>query len=766
MEKTSNRPTVFVLIVAAIAVSLAAAFLTLHVLTPSDGARLQPGDPVWRADGVIVTPLVEQPDGLQSGDRVIAVAGRSMEDWAQALFQMGVSRPNWQFGQTIIYTVLRDGQPQDIQVALGRYPFGAILRKDYGTILFALLSELICAFVFLRRPKDQAARVLFLWASAILSATTWSFGLQVNDLVNGIGFWLYKFTTFGAYLLFYITGAHFALIFPKPLPFIEKRRWIVPVMYLLPYGLYIVYLWVIRPGSLSTLDWLGRWIPGETFLSSGGLLMMICFVIWNYRANTDAIARQKIRWVVLAVMISGVGGLLFWLMPALFLGRPIISANALGLLVLPFPISIAIAILRYQLFDINIVINRALVYGTLTTIIAALYVLIVGVLGNYLHRLHLGSHESIDLLVSLMATALVAVSFQPLREWLQRWVNHWMYGERDDPYSVLARLGQKLEAAGSVETILPSIVEMIAQALKLPYVAIEFKDEDGSRVVAAYGTPQPYPAIKIPLIHQNASFADLVLAPRSQTESFTPAEERLLTDLAREVEVAAHNVRLTADLQRSRQELVTSREEERRRIRRDLHDEIGPLLASQSLTLDAIEKLIAQDPAAATSLVRDLKGQTQGAVQEIRRIIYDLRPPALDDLGLVEALKERFVQLGQSRPALSKVEGLKVELEAQENIPSLSAAVETAVYRIAVEAVTNVVRHANANDCHVCLRVDGNLQLEISDDGAGLPPKYRAGVGLRAMQERAEELGGTFRIERASKGTRLVVTLPISAEDE
>ena len=107
-----------------------------------------------------------------------------------------------------------------------------------------------------------------------------------------------------------------------------------------------------------------------------------------------------------------------------------------------------------------------------------------------------------------------------------------------------------------------------------------------------------------------------------------------------------------------------------------------------------------------------------------------------------------------------------IELDAQEHIPSLSAAVETAVYRIAVEAVTNVVRHANARECRVCLRVDGNLQLEISDDGKGFPPKYRAGVGLRAMQERAEELGGTFRIERATgKGTRLVVALPISTEE-
>ena len=490
------------------------------------------------------------------------------------------------------------------------------------------------------------------------------------------------------------------------------------------------------------------------------VLIWTCFAfyapIYRYRHVSNLAEQQQTKWVVF--------GMAFFLVLTALTTIPYMITQAAprgatqpfwALAISPLwwlslnilPVSLTIAVMRYRLFEIDLIINRALVYGALSLGTMALYIFTVGYLGSLVQVRD-------RTIIAFLTTGLVAVIFQPMRERLQRLVNRLVYGDRDDPYSVLTRLGQKLEAVGSVETTLPTIVETIAQALKLPYVAIEFKDGDGSRVAAAHGTPQSYPAAKFPLIYQNESFGDLALAQRSGSESFTPNETRLLADLAREVEVAAHNVRLTADLQRSRQELVTSREEERRRIRRDLHDEIGPLLASQSLTLDAIEKLIAQDPAAAASLVRDLKGQTQGAVQEIRRIIYDLRPPALDDLGLVETLRERFAQLGQSR--------LKVVLDAPEEIPSLSAAVETAVYRIAVEAVTNVIRHAGARECHVHLRVDGDLCLEIRDDGSGLPPKVRAGVGLRAMQERAEELGGTFRIERGlGKGTRLMIVLPL-----
>lgn len=732
---------------------LGLSFVIARARTPYDGARLEPGQQAWLPNGVLVSPLKETAGGPQSGDLITAVEGRRMDEWAQSLIRFDLPHLTPAFGRTITYTVVRNGQTMEVQAAQTTYPFGVLLARYWGIYVVVLSLQLIMTYVLIRRPEEEAARAMFVFAWSLWHFPTWTMGLQVSDILNDWGYWLYRAITNLLFLLTFSALLHLSLIFPKRHPILERHPRLVPIIYLAPYGLFGMFMAGAKFLSPNTWTWLGHWNSVEWAVTMIYVFLFIMMTVMNYRKIEDESTRVKIRWVAFGWSVSAAGIVLLWMLPGAVLGQPLIPAGAIALLALPVPLALAVALLRHRLFDIDIVINRALVYGALTTVVVAVYAIIVGYVGALFHA-QASDHARNDLIFSLIAAALVAVIFLPLREGLQRAVNRFMYGERDDPYTVLARLGQKLEAVGTVETTLPTIVETIAQALKLPHVAIEFKDRDGSRIAAAYGTPQPGASIKFPLIYQNDSFGDLVLAQRSGSESFTPNEERLLADLAREVEVAAHNVRLTADLKRSRQELVTSREEERRRIRRDLHDEIGPLLASQSLTLEAIEKLIAQDPAAATSLVHDLKGQTQGAVHEIRRIIYDLRPPTLDDLGLVEALRERFAQLGQSR--------LKVELDAAENIPSLSAAVETAVYRIAVEAITNVIRHANARECHVTLRVNDNLQLEISDDGAGLPAKYRAGVGLRAMRERAEELGGTFRIKCvAGKGTRLIIVLPL-----
>jgi signal transduction histidine kinase len=218
-------------------------------------------------------------------------------------------------------------------------------------------------------------------------------------------------------------------------------------------------------------------------------------------------------------------------------------------------------------------------------------------------------------------------------------------------------------------------------------------------------------------------------------------------------------VRLTNDLQRSRERLVTAREEERRRLRRDLHDGLGPALGSLTLQLDLVRTLLTQDLAAADTLLVELKGQVQTSLADIRRLVYALRPPTLDELGLLSALREQVTHYRQA--------GLSITLNAPERLPPLPAAVEVALYRIAQEALTNMVRHAQASTCVVSLRVERDACLEIGDDGQGLPADFRAGVGLTSMRERAAELGGTCLIEPgATGGTRVLVRLPLLKEDD
>jgi signal transduction histidine kinase len=212
-------------------------------------------------------------------------------------------------------------------------------------------------------------------------------------------------------------------------------------------------------------------------------------------------------------------------------------------------------------------------------------------------------------------------------------------------------------------------------------------------------------------------------------------------------------VHLTFELQRARERLVTAREEERRRLRRDLHDGLGPQLGSQTLTLTAVRKLLRRDPDAAEMLLADAMTHAEEAIKDIRRLVYDLRPPALDDLGLLGSLRETALQYSHN--------GLRVTVTAPPSLPALPAAVEVACYRIAREALANVARHAQAKSCTIRLWVNSALHLEVSDDGIGLPPAYRAGVGVVSMRERAEELGGSLVVTSAA-GTTVQATIPLS----
>jgi len=264
--------------------------------------------------------------------------------------------------------------------------------------------------------------------------------------------------------------------------------------------------------------------------------------------------------------------------------------------------------------------------------------------------------------------------------------------------------------------------------------------------------------LTLPLIYQHEPVGHLRVAQRSPDEPFTPAERRLLEDIAHQAGLAVHAVRLTADLQRSRERLVTTREEERRRLRRDLHDGLGPQLASYTLKLEAARDSVQPNPERATALLNDLLGKSQTIIADVRRLVYGLRPPALDELGLSGAIHEFAAQ--------SETNGTHIAVSAPQELPPLPAAVEVAAYRIVQEAVNNVIRHAQAKTCGITLSLTQEpmeLSVVIRDDGVGLTPAPRAGVGLNSMRERAAELGGACVIEAMPEGgTRVTAKLPMT----
>jgi signal transduction histidine kinase len=387
-----------------------------------------------------------------------------------------------------------------------------------------------------------------------------------------------------------------------------------------------------------------------------------------------------------------------------------------------------------------------LVYGTLTACIVALYVLIVGGAGTLLHA---GNSA----VIAFAATGVVAVAFQPLRDRLQRGVNRLLYGQRDDPYAVLTGLSRRLESTLVPEAMLPTIVAGVTETLRLPYAAITLRQGDEQVLAAAAGTPSAR-TLALPLTYQGSEVGELHVAPRAG-EELGPTDRCLLEDLARQAGVAVHAVRLATDLQHSRERIVTAREEERRRLRRDLHDGLGPRLAGLTLRIETARDRLAHDPAA-DELLGDLSVRMEDAVSDIRRLVYGLRPPALDDLGLVGAIRQAAASYDGS--------GLTIVVDAPDPLPPLPAATEVAAFRIAQEALANVVRHAKAGLCVITFAThldNGTLSVTVEDDGRGLAPGRRSGVGMQSMQERAEELGGTLVIEqRPDRGTRLRAELP------
>ncbi len=623
----------------------------------------------------------------------------------------------------------------DLRLSLGAYAAYQVALQ----VVFSAVFLAVAALIFWRRSDDRMA----LFASLVLLVATPA--ISMHGLEDRHPVWEAAVRSFT--FLFWSSFLPFLFLFPdgRFVPRWTRRVAVFVIALQVPQSFF--------PGSLlSTENWPA---PLHGMLALGLWGTALFAQVYRYHRVSGSVARQQTKWLVFGFVAAFLLSVGFLLVEAAFppfarSGAPyeIVSATASVFVWSILPLAIGVAILRYRLWDIDPIINRTLVYGALTACVVGLYVLVVGYLGAVFR-------VDNNLAISLVATGVVAVLFQPLRERLQRSVDRLMYGERNDPYGALSRLGEQLEATLEPEAVLPTVVRTVREALRLPYAAMALR-EGKERVVAAESGSPPGDPLRLPLAYQGEEIGELILAPRAPGEGFSSADRRLLDDLARQAGIAAHAVRLTADLQRSRERLVATREEERRRIRRDLHDGLGPMLGSLTLKLGVADDLVEENPAAAHALLRGLKEQSQRAVADIRRLVYALRPPALDDPGLIGAIRETAAQLG--------ADGLNVSVDAPCSLPDLPAAAEVAAYRIAQEALTNVARHAAARECVVRLVLEGAgevLRLEIRDDGLGLPPGRGRGVGLTSMVERAAELGGRCVVESAPEGgTRVRAALP------
>ncbi|MEV6813201.1 sensor histidine kinase [Micromonospora sp. NPDC051296] len=542
-------------------------------------------------------------------------------------------------------------------------------------------------------------------------------------------------------------------------------RWRPAIAVVVALGTVAMVTGALRPGANEQVSPVGAvnplgvpgWQPiadvtaggatlasGMLFLAAGGT------VVWQAR-RAHGVHRQQVKWLGYAVAIA-VGVVAARLVAGLTDDHPAlwpygsvfwdVAGGVSGTLIL---VAVGIAIRQHRLFDIDLLISRSAVFVTLSAAVGGAYVLVVGLLGA-------GFDASASLPVSFVAAAVATLIFAPLRHWLQRRINLLVYGERDDPYAVLARLGQRLEQTQDASAVLATSTATVREALQLSYVEIQTVDGRSYRL----GVPPPDP-VRLPLA-ANEPVGHLLLGPRTGEIALGAWELRLLRDLARHIGVAVQAVRaldqaqsLAADLQRSREHLVVAREEERRRLRRDLHDGLGPTLAGLTMRAEAAQEL---GPGEQTQrLLEEIVVDAQTAVADVRRLVNGLRPPALDTMDLVGALRSHIAAWPDDGP--------RVVFDAPATLPALSAAAEVAAYRIAVEALNNARRHAHADKVELRLRVTaGMLQLDVHDDGRGRRPGQPDGVGMHSMRERAEELGGSCVVASTpGAGTRVTATL-------
>jgi signal transduction histidine kinase len=543
-----------------------------RLLVPSEQAVISSSDWAWTHEGVAVEPV--DPSGpFRAGDVVVAMNGVPLETWAADSFRMPwlarstppEAAPNLR--DMVRFDVRRNGRLESISAP--RTPFATARAEGapLGIVVFGVGVLVLALILVVRRPRVTALRLLLVAAAANMAdIVAWELDLQPTDLAVQTPY-LYAFCAAAGFnLVFWSSIAHILLIYPVRSRLIARSRFAIPLLYAAPIAALAIGLIVARLAGGTVLDWIDRWAAVQALVASTMLILIIAATIAGYRRTREP-RRHQVRWIALALGFAAAATFALLTLPIVFIGHPLVARNTVDLLVLPVPITLALAVIRDRLFQVDL-------------------------------------------------------------------------------------------------------------------------------------------------------------------------------------------------LARSRGRIVAAREEERRRLRRDLHDGLGPTLAAVGLKLDLARERAASDSSGLGPLLDEIRTDVRSVISDVRRLARELRPPTLDSLGLAGAIAQQAAVLGGGA-------GPSIVVEVDEPLPVLPAAIEVVAYRIATEAMTNTVRHAAAESCVVRLAIDPDgLVVEVSDDGRGLDPGASTGVGLRSIDERAAEVGGEVDLlVRPGGGTIVRARLPLSGDD-
>ncbi|HEY6680664.1 MAG TPA: histidine kinase [Actinomycetota bacterium] len=666
-----------------------------------------------------------------------------------------------------------------------------------------------CGFALAAMRRETGVILGALAASAIVLVFSWLGILIAGRKQNPVGL---IFSALAVAAVIQLAADDYILrgnvTAPGSLPLVVYAEWVdrwigaaalalLPLLFLLfPTGRIpsVRWRWVFRAWAVSACLWVAGFMltPGPLdvgnsdhamnpfgvsfgstlgFLGGVGLLattiasIASLFVRWRHGTGEE---RQQLR---LLVFVAGIGFVCFWLSGV---PGPISGVGWAGFLLSVFvgiPAAIAIAILKYRLYDVDVVIRKTVVFGILAAFITAVYVAVV---------VGLGSLFTDTLVLRIAATALVAVAFQPVRDRANRLANRLVYGDRATPYEVLARFGERVGETYASEDVLPRIARVIAEGTAAARSDVWLRLGDRLTLAASWPVTEPRASFAIegeelppiegdrvaPVRHQGELLGAIAVT-KPASEPLSAGEAELLDHLAEQAGLVLANARLTADLEArlmqiaqqaadlrsSRQRIVAAQDEERRRLERNIHDGAQQHLVALAVKLRLAKTALQKDPALGRRMLGEIQGEVDAALDTLRSLVLGIYPPLLEEQGIAAALAAQYVR--SSLPVRMEADGIgryPIELEA-------------AVYFCALEALQNAAKYANATAITIAFRErDGALEFSVADDGGGFDPGSNGtGTGIQGMRDRMAVFGGDAEIESSpGRGTIVRGRVPVS----
>jgi signal transduction histidine kinase len=728
--------------------------------------------------------------GLRPWDVIIAVNGQHWREMPKLVREAGV-------GSTLVYTIERGDQRLEIPVRTMEFTPEILFRFLPGYFLSSLVFLAIGIFIYLRNPAAPLNRYLLgyllVWGmcmsitwESFLSQAKWTGYLLAPVVIAApVAGWIFFWT--------FPTDPEWRNFLDR-IPVIRAFVVLAVTAIVLMSGLRLLAALLDSPVLWRWLIFIQGW-PYFIVFGLGSIPMKSLPLFAITLRKVDRLARQQAI-VMLAGLLLGLWGwYLFVWAPAAVHVRPLAQVQWGSLISTLYPLSIAYAVLRYRLLDIRVVVRKGLIYSLLTATLTAAF-LLFSLLSGYIYQNFTGQPS---LLAMIIPALLVAFLFQPVRSRIQSFVDRAFFRQDFEVRQALTRFSRSLSTPRSQSEIVQLVRNTLAETLGAQNATIWLLQdgrylpvsgaENSEEGLSSAGTlakwlsieqhalfPMPDdPSLQakelhrlnnvlaVPLFFGEKLTGILTLEEKRSGELYRQEDLDLLTMLAHSTALAIENARFYEErvdlVRRQFIQAAAIQEEERRRIARDLHDGVGSSLAGLNIRLYRVSKHLQRDQNSMASEVKDLAAEIQSSIRDIRRLVYDLGPASLDELGLIPALQAYIARY-------HKDQGLEVEFTAPDDMSRMSVAVETTLFRIAQEALANVAKHAQAQ--HIKLRLERGQEdiiLRISDDGKGFEqstPLLGNHLGLWSMQKRVEQFGGCFLIDSSTdSGTQITVRIPL-----